>query len=237
MFQRANSGLSSRSRRLSKQTDSKGKAMAKTHCKARHSLFAFRGLFPNLKYSSLIGISFSMVVVLTFGSNGAQGAAFQPLPARQPAPPTTNVNVVNSISSPVPTQNVGGGAATQVGQPASKIVNATCSVEADCYTVPSGDVLVLTDLQWVGFQSLRGQGDYDFLNIQLCVPSSSGTGCGSQSYTLPAEFSSLVDGTRDFAGQVHLTTGIIVPSGQTVIGGTDSGSGTVSMQGYLVPNQ
>jgi len=84
------------------------------------------------------------------------------------------VNVGNTASSPVPTQNVGGGAATQVGQPASNLVNLACfpsggTINGNCeqfssngtflpgpYLVPSGKVLVLTDVDWALFNSPIG---------------------------------------------------------------------------------
>jgi hypothetical protein len=69
---------------------------------------------------------------------------------------TGSVTVTNPASSPVPRQNVGGGAATLVGQPASKLVNLLCVSTNPCLTnngndvfsVPSGEALVITDVQW-----------------------------------------------------------------------------------------
>lgn len=92
-----------------------------------------------------------IAAALSASINGAAA----PLP---PAAPPTSVTVINSPSSPVPTQNVGGGAATQVGQFVSKLVLLNCldfSVAGACsttpfgpaFTVPAGQALVITDVQ------------------------------------------------------------------------------------------
>jgi len=151
---------------------------------------------------------------------------------------TPNVNVTNTTATPVPTQNVGGGAATQVGQPASKLVSLICNstgcfpiarngtASGAVFSVPAGEALVVTDVQWVN-ESLRTQGSYAFTELHI----NSGT---------VAIFSALVDTTRISAGQAHLTAGVVVTSGNTVSVVWPSVDSTEEpfafLQGYLVPN-
>src|SRR5262249_6962860 len=87
------------------------------------------------------------------------------------------VTVTNPSSSPVPTQNVGGGAATHVGQPVSHLVSLDCRTSANStkpctgpdrnpFSPPAGKALVVTDVQFFGiFQP--GQGDYALVELSL----------------------------------------------------------------------
>jgi hypothetical protein len=149
-------------------------------------------------------------------------------------PPLTNTIIVNTPSSPVPTQNVGGGAATQVGQPVSNIVNVTCvNVILGCYqvlgdglfTVPSGEALVITDVQF-RLQSTAGTGNY---NIATLVDSVTGN------QLIP--LSGLTDANSAVLGQVHLGTGVILPSGSGVSLRPFGSKDFAFVQGYLVANQ
>jgi len=118
-----------------------------------------------------------------------------------------------------------------VGQPASKLVNlcqsvgGTCQTSLGSYSVPAGEALVITDIEW-NAPSNAQQGGFDDLIVQ------------SNGATL-ALFSNLVDRYSIFAGQVHLTTGIVFPPGSTPNVSTGSGEPglSVNLQGYLVPNQ
>ena len=145
--------------------------------------------------------------------------------------------LVNPASNPVQTQNVGGGAATQVGQPVSKVVNLVCFMNnganvcalngfAPQYVVPAGEALVITDAQWFSFSPLP-QGSYDGVIIQQT---------GSD-YAL--SLSSLVDSNETVAGQARLATGVVVPPGNAPVALQRSGflRGNVWLQGYLVPNR
>ncbi len=145
---------------------------------------------------------------------------------------TPNVNVTNTAANPVPTQNVGGGAATHVGQPARNLVNLSCqfpSAEScvQAFSVPAGQAFVITDLQWSVFTSL-GQGNYE--GVALTVNSN-----------LVALVGGLVDGDGFALGQNHLGTGIVVTPGQqlsvTRVYGTSGFIHLVLVQGYLVANQ
>jgi len=145
---------------------------------------------------------------------------------------SNNVTVTNPASNPVPTQNVGGGAATQVGQPVSKIVNlicnnngtASCTTANGTFAVPSGQALVLTDVQWRVFSDTIAQGNTDFVFVS------------SNSGSLPTVFAAPVSSTGIFGGQAHLTSGIVVGPLSSVSTFTN-GNGVVFLQGYLVPNQ
>jgi len=150
-----------------------------------------------------------------------------------PAQPTADVKVVNTTSSPVPMQNVGGGAATQVGQPVSKLVNLSCGPQnctrvgggGAAFSVPAGEALVITDLQWTA-PAANPSGTYEELfvfvnNVEV------------------TSFTALVDAQGEFGGQVHLTSGIVAPPSSNVEATTNGTSccSTSFIQGYLVPNQ
>ena len=151
-----------------------------------------------------------------------------------------NVTVTNPASNPVQTQNVGGGAATQVGQRASKIVNLSCqelvnsgtcgSLSGSAFTVPSGQALIVTDLQW-GLSSANGQGNYDGIDINVGV---------GGSFTRVSSSSAPVDAKGSCQGELHLATGIVVPPGGSVQVTSGLSGANVSvgafLQGYLVPN-
>jgi hypothetical protein len=157
-------------------------------------------------------------------------------PAQGP-PSGLNATVINTAANPVPTQNVGGGAATQVGQPAGKLVNLLCigsapgpgcfqifpdgSTGGSVFSVPSGQALVITDAQW--FRLGLTPGVYGSVG-----PSVNGT--------LLAFFTALSDASGIASGQSHLGTGVVVAPGNTI---TVSlvGGGSAHLQGYLVPNQ
>ena len=151
-------------------------------------------------------------------------------------PPTKNTLIVNPPSSPVPTQNVGGGAATQVGQPVSKIVNLTCfstGPDFGCslldggslFTVPSGAALVITDVQFK-FQSTAGVGNYGFVSLLDSVT-------GNELIPL----SGLTDTNLNVVGQVHLGAGAVVQPGSRISIQPFGTKDVAFVQGYLVPNQ
>jgi hypothetical protein len=177
-------------------------------------------------HRSLTGLLFwsGLVVALGVNTSGVAG------------PPTTNALIVNTPSSPVATQNVGGGAATQVGQPVSNIVNLTCvyGIPIGCYqvigdglfAVPSGEALVITDVQF-RLQSTTGTGNYNIAT--LLVDSVTGN------QLLP--LSGLTDANSIVLGQVHLGTGVVLPSGSGVSLRPFGSKDFAFVQGYLVPNQ
>jgi hypothetical protein len=147
--------------------------------------------------------------------------------------------VTNTASSPVPTQNVGGGAATHVGQPASKFVSLLCFTAASpspsycqpttsggTFVVPSGQAFVMTDLQWS--LTVGTKGDYAGLSV---AGAANGSAVGPQT-----SFSSLSDGAGVAAGQAQMTTGLVFPPGASIYFVTPN-TGSVYVQGYLVPNQ
>jgi len=137
------------------------------------------------------------------------------------------VNVVGA-SSPVTTQNVGGGKATHVGQPASSLVNLSCSpiklgvslcvqrvnsdgsVSSTSFIIPVGQALVLTDIEW----SLPGSTPNATKLFRVSVQ-------GNQ----VAIVSTVADANGLAAGQWHFATGIVVASLAAYL------------QGYLVPTQ
>jgi hypothetical protein len=152
---------------------------------------------------------------------------------------TPAVNVTNTVTNPVPTQNVGLGVATQVGQPASKVVSLSCEpqplggcvrrfrdghIDAVEYQVPSGEALVITDVQWSFISSSLAPGSYDSFTINATSL------VGLQVLTLSA----LVDASGKLAGQAHLSTGVVIDPGGFV---SSSTTGVIDLQGYLVPNQ
>ena len=145
---------------------------------------------------------------------------------------TGSVTVTNLASNPVPTQNVGGGAATQVGQPRSKIANLTCNNNGtgSCTTangtlaVPSGQALVITDVQWRVFSDTIAQGNTDFVFVS------------SNGVSLPTLFAAPISSTCVFGGQAHLTSGVVVAP-RSSVSTFSTGNGVVFLQGYLVPNQ
>ena len=159
---------------------------------------------------------------------------------------TPNVNVVNTDSNPVPTQNVGGGAATHMGQPASELVDLFCTPPSCTqvfpdghvtfgfppFSIPTGKALVVTDIQFNLRQSSAGQGNYD--SLSLCVNGNCTVPFGV-GFPL-ATFSALVDANGHARGERHLANGIVMAGSPTIhASGTTDGSATI--QGYLAPNQ
>jgi len=154
------------------------------------------------------------------------------------------VNVGNTASSPVPTLNVGGGAATQVGQPASSLVNLNCNspislgvsvcfqrVNSDGtmsspFVIPVGQALVLTDIEW----SLPGSTPNATKLFSVSVQ-------GNQ----VAFVSTVADQNGLAAGQWHFATGIVVASTATitvtnVFNQMNFPNQLAYLQGYLVPS-
>jgi len=153
------------------------------------------------------------------------------------------VTVDNSTSNPVPTQNVGGGAATQVGQPTGNLVNLACfpvasSIFGNCeqvttigtfsgssYSVPSGKTLVLTDAEWSLYNSPKGS--TTFWGVQVN---------GGQ-----VAFATAFGDSGGLAtGELHFATGVVAATGTTITAttGLSTAAGNNSstyMQGYLVP--
>lgn len=142
---------------------------------------------------------------------------------------TANVNVTNGT---LPTQNTGGGAATQVGQAASELVNLLCFTDScfqvfpdgtqsgSTYSIPSGKDLIITDAQWNALGGFGAAGNY--VPESLVVNGHGVTTLWSQQDTL-----------GNAGGQAHLGTGIVVASGSTI----RALGGSVHFQGYLVPHQ
>jgi hypothetical protein len=95
-------------------------------------------------------------------------------------------------------------------------------------SVPAGEALVITDSQWYA-QASTGPGTYAWITLFETNP-----------LTNLAVFPALVDALGFFAGQFHLTTGLVVRPGSSVIAGspeTQQPDQFVYLQGYLVPNQ
>jgi hypothetical protein len=157
------------------------------------------------------------------------------------------VTVGNTASSPVPTQNVGGGAATQVGQPAFSLVNILCNnpiaqgvstclqrVNSDgsvtsFFGPPVGDVLVLTDIEW----SLPGSPANANATTLFSV---------SVQGNPVASVSALADKNGAAAGQWHFATGIVVAGVSTitvtnVVNQPNIPNQFAYLQGYEVPTQ
>ena len=188
-------------------------------------------------HQSLVGLLYvgvlTVVLSIPASSTAAPVQTVIVNPPSSPVPVSGSVAVTNPASNPVQTQNVGGGATTQVGQLASKIVNLVgsgCnpfsisnSGSTAAFSVPSGQALVITDVQWY-VPSGASTGQYDSLGIF--------TEPGGITFSVSA----LTDSNFIAAGQLHLGTGIVSPSGST-ISGQRCGGGTIHMQGYLVPNQ
>src|SRR5262249_4189931 len=102
------------------------------------------------------------------------------------------------------------------------------------FTVPAGEALVITDVEWdTNTGSASNQGKYGLVFVTTNIPGTNGT--------TSISLSSLVDAAGVFAGQTHFTTGIVLPPGSFLPasqgGGTDALTGIVLVQGYLVPNQ
>ena len=142
----------------------------------------------------------------------------------------TNTPTVNLGNAVLPTQNVGGGAATQVGQLASKLVNLICPANSACfqilpngfqfstaYTVPNGEALVITDVQYSG-NGIGGQ--YNITHLQ------------SNNFTV-ATFGALADSSGFSFASIRLGTGIVITPGNPI---SILGAGGMQIQGYLVQN-
>jgi hypothetical protein len=144
---------------------------------------------------------------------------------------STHVIVVNT---PLPTENVGTGAATAVGARASQLVNLSCSIfpnkacvnqlTNNTFLVPAEQALVITDLQLEG-RSTVGQGNYDSVTL-------SGGGTTGTWFFFQADAKGVLD------GQVHLASGLVFPPGGNVYVSQTSPTVTgyvANVQGYLVP--
>ncbi len=149
---------------------------------------------------------------------------------------TPNVNVTNNASDPVPTQNVGGGAATQVGQPASHLINLYCTPfscvqvlssgqrATTVFTVPTTSAFVITDVQWIAVLSLQGTGNYDgvFVNVN--------------NLTVTVGLAP-VDSGANSSGLIHLGNVVAAPGASIALSPAFAAQVNGFIQGYLVPNQ
>jgi len=188
----------------------------------------------------------SLPVTGNVGITGIPTVHVENLAATQPVSGT--VTVGNTASSPVPTQNVGGGAATHVGQPETSLVNLSCLTSAfnatgECtqlskpdgttssgFTIPPGNALVITDIEW-SLPSGNGAGAAASENLAYCQLSS--PGCN-----IIASVSALGDKNGIVAGQWHFASGIVVAAGQKIFVDAFQGTSTsnfATLQGYLVP--
>jgi hypothetical protein len=142
-------------------------------------------------------------------------------------------------SAPVTVQ----GAATLVGQPVSQLVSLICNSDGPCTTpqpfgrngpvfiVPTGEALVITDVQFKSLSFDPGSGDPlppgSDANIDLETETTQGP-------ITQASFYALTDTKGIFAANAQMTTGVVAPAGSDVrIFGNNL---TGSVQGYLVPN-
>jgi hypothetical protein len=178
--------------------------------------------------------------------SGTPSVTVTNLPASQSVSGT--VTVGNTASSPVLTQNVGGGAATHVGQPETSLVNLTCLTSAanatgECtqlskpdgttssgFTIPTGEALVITDIEW-SLPFGNGPGALASENLAYCQLS-------SFNCNIIASVSALGDNKGIVAGQWHFASGIVVAAGQKIFVDAFQGSGAANfatLQGYLVP--
>jgi hypothetical protein len=157
-------------------------------------------------------------------------------------PATQNVNVTNTvpvsgtvtaqIATPVPVSGAVGinpSATTHVLQNASQLVQFTVFTNGFIqtsntgapasvfFTVPAGQVLILTDYEW----QINGSTP----NAVLCSLLELGSGFGLKSCAIS-------DSNGNAAGSEHLTTGIVIGPGQMPAATT---GGTA--QGYLIANQ
>jgi len=181
------------------------------------------------------------VTVVNTTANPVPVTTNAPLPVTVTNPTTSvtltnpSVTVNNTASSPVPTQNVGGGQATHLGQKASQIIALQCQEDDPCtdfafnnFTVPAGKVLVITDVQWtIGGTTIALSADLNapiFVNV-AGVP--------------VAVFSAITDRTGTAMGQARMTTGVVAKPGNTISLGVNlQGVAHVgTLQGYLVANE
>ena len=132
------------------------------------------------------------------------------------------------------------GATTHVGQVESQIVMLECNA-GDCrrlfsdgtidtqpYIVPAGFSLVVTDWEFQQSSSPAGQ----FTCRKLFATNNAVISKPPLDLFFP-ESCAVADSVGFAAGETHLTTGMVVGSGMTVISGFES----ATFQGYLVPNQ
>jgi hypothetical protein len=211
------------------------------------------GEMTRFKHYLIVTAVFALLTTIGAIMNSREAVAQNPTPgsapvtvqntSANPVPVTGNVGIagttnVTITNTAVPIQNVGGGAATHVGQVASEIVNLFCFAQS-CfqifpngtrattnYAVPSAKALVLTDVQWGGTNLPTSEAGLYF-SVQLQVNG------------LPvAFFSSTVDRVGDALGQAHLSTGVVVLPGSTIgLSLPTLSSGAAIVQGYLVPNK
>ena len=157
-------------------------------------------------------------------------------------PPTQNVNVTNTvpvsgtvtaqIATPVPVSGAVGitpSATTHVLQNASQLIQfnvftngfvqiSNTGLPATVFfTVPAGQVLILTDYEWqVGGSTA---------NALLCSQVLLGQGSGLKSCAMS-------DSNGNAGGSEHLTTGVVIGPGTMPVGTTGGFA-----QGYLIANQ
>jgi hypothetical protein len=185
-------------------------------------------------------------MILLAGLLGTGMAGAQSAPNRQSnnAPsPTTNVNVVNTPTvnvASMPAVALGPSQVTNIGQrPSQQVVLSNNSNNLGCtswfrvgpdgtpstFSIPSGQYLVVTDMEFVAFNTPSTPGTYELLGLSL----------GPYNETVLGSYV-VVDSTGAVATQQHLTTGIVM----SLLPNCSTGTGPntieqVVLRGYLIP--
>jgi hypothetical protein len=144
------------------------------------------------------------------------------------------VQVANTSANPVPVTT-----ATHLGVPLGSFVTlncltsgATCSSfrqidasgnqAATDYTIPSGNTLIVTDVDWEAIAGTAGQ--YAFLNLECA---------GGCAFVFQSR--AIADSGQHASTADHLTSGVPLVFLPTVIVGNASFLSSLRLRGYLVP--
>jgi hypothetical protein len=141
----------------------------------------------------------------------------------------TLVQVANTATSPVPITDVSKGNPVMLSCLASgttcssfRQVNASGVQSPSDYSIPPGDTLIVTDVEWEAVGGLAGR--FAFLNF-ACT-----SGCGFVYSSRVVADSAGIASTAD-----HLTSGVALVYLPTVTVGDAVGLSYLALRGYLVP--
>jgi len=175
-------------------------------------------------------------------------ASAQSAPDRQssnnnPSFPAINVDVVNTPTVNVgslPAVALGPSQVTNMGQrPSNQVVLANNSNQIGCpqwyrigpdgnpsaFTIPSGQYLVITDMEFIAFQGANTPGVYEGLGLLL----------GSANETVLAGYA-ISDPLGTVATTQHITSGIVMSVLPTCFSPTANNTiQQVVLRGYLIP--
>lgn len=184
----------------------------------------------------LVVMGFALLaVVLSSVPNHPANAAPGPAPvtvANTPLPVTTPTNSGVPVSKLITLICPGSAAPTQSNDcPAFTAIDATDSLVSNNYTIPTGETLIVTDVNWAGGAPIPSPGNTTSLNLELV---------NGNAFAPLALYNDrgLTDSNGLVTRNEHLTTGIpmtFLPIVQIAQAGAVNPFSFLILRGYLTP--